>query len=246
MVEAVIYLLAITAAQVVSAFYVPVWGILCQTVVLTVIIVRSILADRHLNQRVLLPLVLVPLLRIISLAMPLNDIPPIMLYYLSCVLVYVAAVWVVRILGYTSAQVGINLRQAPTQLIVAFTGITFGIAEYFILIPEPMIVELTLQEIWLPALILLVSTGFMVEFVFRGVLQNGITEVFGGWGIVYVSLLFTVTYIGFLPLIDLILIFVVALLFGYVVRKTGSIVGVALSRGIWNIALYLIVPFLLG
>ena len=245
MLEVVIYLVAITLAQIVSAVYVPIWGILCQTVILTVIIVRSILAVGHLNQQVLLPLVLVPLLRIISLAIPLTDVPPIMLYYLSYVLVCVAAVGVVRIQGYTWAQVGINLRQAPKQLIVAFTGITFGIAQYFILIPEPMIAELTLQEVWLPTLILLVSAGFMVEFIFRSVLQNSTTEMFGGWGIVYVSLLFTVTYIGFLPLINLTLIFVVSLLFGYVVRKTGSIMGVSLSRGIWNITLYLIVPFLL-
>ena len=246
MVEAVIYLLAITAAQVVSAFYVPVWGILCHTVVLTVIIVRSSLVDEHFHKRLLLALALVPLLRIISLGIPLTDIPPILLYYLSYALVFVGAVVVGGILGYTPEQVGLSLRRFPIQLVVGLTGIVFGVAEYFILVPEPMIVELTLQEIWLPALILLILTGFMQEFVFRGVIQYGVVEAFGGWGIVYVSLLFTVTHIGFLPLIDLILIFVVALLFGYVVRKTGSIVGVALSRGIWNIALYLIVPFLLG
>ena len=243
-IEPIIYLLAIAAAQAVTTFYVPPWGILSHITILTLMIVRSASVDDYLHQRLLLPLALVPLLRIISLSMPLTDIPPILLYYVSYAPLLVVAGVAMGLLGYAPQQVGVSLRRFPIQLVVGLTGIVFGVAEYFILVPEPMIAELTLREVWLPALILLVCAGFMEEFVFRGVLQSSSTEAFGGWGIVYVSLLFAVTHIGFLPVIDLVFVFVVALFFGWVVRKTGSLLGVALSHGISSIALYLIIPLL--
>ena len=89
-----------------------------------------------------------------------------------------------------------------------------------------------------------VGTGFVEEFIFRGVLQRTAMEVFGRWGIIYVSLLFAVMHIGFLSLIDVTFVFAVALFFGWVVKKTGSLFGVTLAHGITNIILYLIAPFL--
>jgi len=92
-------------------------------------------------------------------------------------------------------------------------------------------------------LILLLGTGFVEEFIFRGVLQRSAVEAFGGWGVIYVSLLFAILHIGFLSWIDVVFVFVIALFFGWVVKKTGSLLGVTLSHGITNIVLYLVVPF---
>jgi len=55
-----------------------------------------------------------------------------------------------------------------------------ALAEYFILAPEAMIAELTWQAIWLPAVILLLCTGFVEELIFRGVLQRSAVEALGG------------------------------------------------------------------
>jgi len=96
----------------------------------------------------------------------------------------------------------------------------FGVIEYFLLAPEPMVIELTWREVWLPALIFLMYTGFVEDFIFREVLRRTAVEVFGWWGIIYVSLLFAVLHMGFLSLIDVVFVFVVALFFGWVVKKT--------------------------
>ena len=74
-------------------------------------------------------------------------------------------------------------------------------------------------------------------------LQRTAVEAFRWWGIVYVSLLFAVLHVGFLSWLDVIFVFAVALFFGWVVKKTGSLLGVTLSHGITNIMLFLIVPF---
>ncbi len=242
--EAIIYLLAIIAAETVTVFVQPVWGIVCLAIVLVAVIVHSALASDSRYRHLVLSLALVPLVRIISLSMPLVNIPQIWWFPIIYAPLLAAAIVVVRILGLRAREVGLNFRLFPIQLAVGLSGFLFGVIEYFIMAPEPMIIELTWQEVWLPALIFLVCTGFIEEFIFRGVLQRTATEVFGGWwGIIYVSLLFAVLHIGFLSLIEVIFVFFVALFFGWVVKKTGSLFGVSLAHGITNIILYLIVPF---
>ena len=241
--EAIIYLLAITAAEAVTVFVQPVWGIACHAIVLVAVIMHSALAGDYRYRHLLLSLALVPLVRIISLCMPLVNIPQIWWYPIIYAPLLVAAIAVVRILGYRAREVGLSFSSFPVQLAVGLSGLLFGVIEYFILAPEPMVIEFTWQGVWLPALIFLVCTGFVEEFIFRGVLQRTATEVFGWRGIIYVSLVFAVLHIGFLSWIDVVFVLFVALFFGWVVKKTGSLFGVALAHGITNIVLYLVVPF---
>ena len=243
--EAIIYLLAITAAELVTTVFVqPMWGIVCHAIVLVAVVMHSALAGDSRYRQLVFSLALVPLVRIISLGMPLVDIPQIWWYPIIYVPLLAAAIVVMRILGQRAREVGISFGPLPVQLAVALSGLLFGVAEYFILTPEPMITELTWQGVWLPALIFLMCTGFVEEFIFRGVLQRTAVEVFGSWwGIIYVSLLFAVLHVGFLSLIDVVFVFIVALFFGWVVKKTGSLLGVTLAHGIINILLYLVIPF---
>ena len=242
--EAIIYLLAITTAEIVTVFVQPVWGIGCHAIVLVAVVMHSALASDYRYRHLVLSLALVPLVRIISLGMPLVNIPQIWWYPIIYTPLLVAAIVVVRIVGYRAREVGLSFSSLPLQLAVGLSGFLFGVTEYIILTPEPLVVELTWQEVWLPALIFLLCTGFVEEFIFRGVLQRTAVEVFGSWrGIIYVSLLFAVLHVGFLSLIDVVFVFAVALFFGWVVKKTGSLFGVTLAHGITNILLYLIVPF---
>jgi len=248
--EAIIYLLAITTAEIVTVFVQPVWGIVCHAIVLVTVVMHSALASDYRYRHLVLSLALVPLVRIISLGMPLVNIPQILWYPIIYAPLLVAAIAVVRILGLRAREVGFNFGSLPVQLAVGLSGVLFGVLEYLILAPEPLVVELTWQEVWLPALIFLMCTGFVEEFIFRGVLQRTAVEVFGWRGIIYVSLLFASAHlihyweVGLTGiLIDIAFVFIIALFFGWVVKKTGSLFGVTLAHGITNILLYLVVPF---
>lgn len=242
--EAIAYLLAIVLSEVVTVFIQPVWGMVSHMVILVVAILHSAIASNPPYRQLILSLALVPLVRVMSLSMPLTNIPQIWWYPIIYAPLLGAAVVVVRLLGYSRGYVGLSFTLLPTQLAVALSGFLLGVLEYYILTPKPMITELTWQEAWLPALVLLLATGFTEEFIFRGVLQRTALEVFGGFGIIYVSLLFAVLHMGFLSWVDVVFVFVVALFFGWVVKKTGSLLGVTLSHGITNIILFLVAPFL--
>ena len=245
MIEAIIYLLAITMAETVTVAVQPMWGIIAHIIILAALILHSALGASYPHRPLLLSLSLVPLVRIISLCMPLANIPQIWWYPIIYVPLLAATVVVMRILNYRARDVGLTFNRLLIQLGVTLTGLLFGVAEYFILKSEAMVAELNWQLIWLPALTILICTGFVEELIFRGVLQRSAVKAFKGWGIVYVSLLFAILHMGFLSWIDVVFVFGVALFFGWVVKKTGSILGVTLSHGITNIVLFLVVPFFL-
>jgi len=252
MVRAIVYLLAITAAEVVTVVSQPMLGIACHFVILLAVVVDAALIDKYHYGRLTLSLSLVPLVRIISLSMPLADIPQLWWYPIIYLPLLAAAIVLARILDYKPKDIGFSFGNSlgliPLHLLIGLLGIGLGIVEYLILASEPLVVDPTWQNAWLPALVLLLSTGFVEEFIFRGVMQKAAVEVFGGWGIVYVSLLFAVLHIGWIqaanPLswVDIVFVFVIALFFGWIVKKTGSLFGVTLSHGLTNIVLFIVAP----
>ncbi len=156
-----------------------------------------------------------------------------------------AALQVVRLLGFSLEQIGLNFKRISIQLAVALAGFVFGVGEYFILTEEAQATTLVLQENWLlAAFLLLTCTGFVEELIFRGVLQHSAVEALGWRGIIYVSLLFAVIHLIHQSLIDIAFVFVIAIFFGWVVKKTGSLFGVTLSHGIANIVLFLVAPLI--
>jgi membrane protease YdiL (CAAX protease family) len=175
--------------------------------------------------------------------MPPAELSEIWLYYAIYVPVLITAIVLARILYYRPTDIGISSEGLRLQVAVGLTGILLGVGGYFLLRPDPLIAVLAWREVLLAAFILLLCTGFIQEFVFRGLIQHGVVEVFDWWGIVYVSLLFAVPYMGFTPVTGVAFAFVISLYFGWIVKRTNSILGVALADGLCNIVLYLILPF---
>ena len=157
---------------------------------------------------------------------------------------FVLAALIAWIVGYGRDKVGLTLGGAPIQLLVGLSGLPFGYLEYMILRPEPQAAALTLSSLFVPALILMVCTGFSEELIFRGIMQRAATETFGGMGWLYVAGIFAMMHMGHASWLDIPFVFGVSLFFSWVVSKTGSILGVTLAHGLTNIALFLVLPLL--
>jgi membrane protease YdiL (CAAX protease family) len=191
-----------------------------------------------------LSLAFVPLIRLLSLSLPLVNFPLVYWYFITSVPLFVTVVLTMRTLRFTWQEVGVNLRALPLQLPITLVGLLFGYLEYHILQPKPLAKAFTWEQLWLPALILMFSTGFAEELIFRGVMQRAATEALDRFSILYVSAVFAVLHVGYKSVLDVAFVFGVALFFGYVVKKTGSILGVSLAHGLTNIVLFLVAPFL--
>jgi membrane protease YdiL (CAAX protease family) len=220
-------------------------GILLHTATLLLLLLHTLRRLHSSDHRLWASLTLVPLIRIISLSLPLANFSLAYWFFFTSVPLFAASIVVMRLLELRRQDVGLTLRGLPIQLLIAPIGLVLGYIEYLILQPEALIGELTVQQFWWPALIITISTGLLEELIFRGILQTTAIEQMGrAIGVLYIALYFAVLHVGYRSLIDVIFVLAVGLLFGWLVLKTKSIVGVTLAHGLTNIVLFLVMPFI--
>lgn len=239
------YLLTLTLAEVITTFLNPVSGVIAHGSLLVALLIHATFTHEIHRRNFIASLSLVPLVRIMSLSMPLQSLPQIhwfILIYTPLLIAGGVAMWIFHL---KPRDVGLTWRGLHLQLFMGLaSGIIFGLFEYEILRPEPLITELNWTQALTPALIILLTTGFVEEFIFLGILQKTAGRSMGWAGLIYTSTLFAILHMGHLSLFDALLVFGIALFYASWVAGTGSLIGASLSHGIINIILYLVAPFI--
>lgn len=243
---ALAYLAAIALAELLTTYADPRLGMALHCLLLLLLLLHSSRVADQQERAFLLCLAFAPLIRVLSLSLPLTPFPAMYWYLLTSVPLFAAALVAGRTMGYRWGDLGLTLRAWPLQAVIGLTGLAFGAVEYLILRPEPLARIPTWRHLWAPALILLVCTGLLEEIIFRGLLQRAAVETLHRWGMAYVAFLFATLHIGYRSIVDVLFVLVVGLFFGWTVQRTRSLLGVTLSHGLTNIVLFLVMPFLLG
>jgi membrane protease YdiL (CAAX protease family) len=239
------YLAALTLAEWFTTLSAPPLGLALHGLLLLALMAHAALSPQRAQQRFLLALTLAPLIRLLSLSLPLPNFPFVYWYALVGAPLFLAAFAAARVAGYSAASLGLRWRwqDLPLQLAVGLTGLLFGWVEYQILRPAELIPALTWRQFLLPALVLAVFTGLLEEVVFRGLMQRAAQARLGRWGVLYVAIVFAVLHLGYQSMLDVAFVLGVGLFFGLVVARTRSLLGVTLSHSLTNIMLFLVVPF---
>lgn len=199
------------------------------------------------NERAfLVSMAFAPLIRILSLALPLMEFPTLYWYLITSIPLFLGLVIAGNTLEISWANLGMNLRRLPLQILIGLSGLVFGTLEYVILRPKPLAPALEWRYILWPAFVLLVCTGLLEEMIFRGLMQYTAEHGLGRWTNLYVSLIFAVLHIGYQSVVDVIFVLVVGFFFGWIVERTHSLIGVTLAHGATNILLFLVMPFVIG
>ena len=241
----IIYLIAIIAAEIVTAHYSVEYGLIMHTFILFALLVNSSLTKYTKFAYLLRSMMILPMIRIIGLTIPLMQVNELYWFPVIAVPLFAASFVLMRSQRLTLKNVGLVLGNIPVQLAIALSGVVLGFIEYLILKPQPLISSLNLEAVLFAGIILIISTGFAEELLFRGILQKNAEKILGRlWGLLYVSILFTALHIGWNSALDLLFVFSVALFYGYTFQKTGSLFGITLSHGISNSFLFLIMPFI--
>jgi len=236
----VIYLVAITVAEWVATYASPRYGLVIYAIIFALLLFHSHLESQSPERTLLLALALAPLIRIVNLALPLASFYHLYRQVIVSIPIVLATLGAMWVLNFGVDEVGLTPRRVPFQVVVAASGIPLGWVQYQILQPQRLVVGLTWQDMVLPGLIFVLCSGFVGELIFRGVMQRASMEVLGKWGILYVSVLFGVLSMEHFSVPNMVFMFGVAVFFSWVVRKTGSILGVAFAHGIMTMMLYLV------
>jgi len=244
------YLFLITFAEL-TTIYNAKAGIAVHALTLFALLLHSALeADKDKPvSRFLMALLLAPLIRILSLSMPLAHFSRISWFLLISIPLFIAAFTCSWLQALRPKDIGLSLpalKHIPIETSGIIIAVPFGILEYFILKPAPLLIGSGATNFIAASLILIVCTGYLEELVFRGLLQHNAASLMSKWwGIFILSTIFGVLHVGNLSLLDCLLAFSVGFIYSVVREKTGSIYGISLSHGIINIILFLVAPIYL-
>ena len=239
-----IYLVLIAGAEA-STIYNSTLGIAFHVAILFTLLTYSAVTKRSAFSGLLLALAIVPLIRILSLSMPLTHFAYIMWFLFISIPIFIAIFACMMIQGLSLRDVGITLPKAkdiPIEIGIVLLALPVGILEYHLLTPEPLLYELNPALLIAPVLIMIIYTGFVEELAFRGLMQYHALKTMGWWGILFITIIFATMHVGNLIYWDVLLAFAIGGIYALVVKKTGSILGVSLSHGLINVVLFLIAP----
>jgi membrane protease YdiL (CAAX protease family) len=245
---AVGYLVLITAAESITTLVDPLWGMILHGAVLAALLIHGSLLHRETHRRFVVLLSLAPLIRLLSLSIPLSKLglPLIYWYMVIGILLFMAAFIAGYITGLRGQRIGWSWRSWPVQLLIGCMGFGLGYVEYLILKPGPLGAYLTWLDVLTAAFILLVFTGILEEYIFRGLMQSASMQIMGSFGLIYVGVLFAVLHLGYHSVPDLVFVLFAGLMFGFLVWKTHSLIGASLAHGIANISLYVVFPLMIN
>ena len=263
-----LYVAGIGCAEACTAFVRADLGIVVHALILAVLVNHYVFVsgrpadlsgseDRGRPADVLLALALVPLLRILSLTMPIGELSQPYAYVFTGAPILLATLLAARALH--SSQLWTRLRRRSEQGLVALTGIPLGVVAYVIIRPQPIetgwvaIVVTCVGLVFFSAAVEerrepahLVRLAVVEELLFRGVLQNALYAAFGRVGVLGSTVLFAAVYLGARPIGYAAFAGVMGLLFAWFSFRTRSLLGVVLSHSIVNLSAVVIWPWLLG
>ena len=238
------HFLAIVGAEILTVKISEEWGVSLYFCILVALILSSSSLRKHKASKVFTAMRLIPIYRIIRLSLPLHQLSSTAELLIVSILMLIAVIMFSRFLEYNIRDVGLTRGSLIWQIGLLFAGAGFSFAAYNILEPDALIVDLPWQRAIFPAFVLIFSLGFIVELVFRGILQHS-TNVLGRWGWTYVAILYAAIQIEHLSPLFCALSFFQALFYGWVVQREKSILGVTLAQGAFFIGLYWVFPTVL-
>lgn len=238
------YLALVTAAELITSLIDLQIGMMCHMALVLIFVVQGALGRTNQERRLALAMTVVPFIRLLSLSLPLAKLPQVAWYPMVAVPILLGAWYIARQVGASRRDLGLVRGEISLQLLLVGGGLGLGALEYAILRPRPMLSQYGPVEVIVGALSLIIFTGFNEELIFRGFLQSLSGPIMGRLGPLYVSLLFGALHIGYLSILDVVFVTAVGLLFSYVVRWGGSILGVTLMHGLTNSTLFILMPYL--
>jgi len=255
-----ICLLGVAGAEIVTGYYNIHLGLIFHFLVLIAILCRAVFSLYRLGLGITeegapyhfyLSMALAPLIRILSLALPLKAIPLQYWYLFVGVPVLIAAWLLNKKTGFSRRDLYLRLGKGGVwpgvalQPAVGLTGFLLGFMEFYV-IQQPQMNTPAWGDKLLLAALLLLFAGFAEELIFRGIIRKAADDFLGKeLSVVYVSLAFASMYISYLSFVYLFFVFGTAVLFTLIAHRTESLLGVALAHGLTAVTFLIIAPQLL-
>lgn len=193
---------------------------------------RGAALDDSLSSLSSLPmLALLPILRIASVIMPSSQVSPIFSYTLVALALALGVALTCRLVGTGPAD--LKLRWTAAQAGIALLGVPLAFVALALRPASPVVKG---DDWWYPLMgsVVLLLLGSLEEVIFRGMIQPSLCDLFGLGGILLAAGLSAAATSGSGSLSLVAFSGAVAAVFGFLVHRTGSVIGVAIAHGLVN------------
>lgn len=239
---AIVYLALVVFAEILIVFVGLVPGFMVDAALMLALLSHYAISEQTAHHRLLAALTLAPLLRMLSLIVPIPQVPIIYWNGLVGVVLLMAMGFAIRLLHLSREELGLTVRLPLFQLLVGSAGIPFGFLAY------------RFSSAWanngsyhtIPFALLAIFAGIVEELLFRGLLQNTAQAVFKDASIIYSSILYATVYIGTLSAGYVAVVGLSGLFAAWSTQRTHSLLGAILLRSFFLGGLLLVWPSIYG
>ncbi|HJH29364.1 MAG TPA: CPBP family intramembrane metalloprotease [Methanosarcinaceae archaeon] len=188
---------------------------------------------------------LLPILRILNMAMPIFFHSTLYWYPFMYGCIFISAIYIIKHQKFTREQIGLNFEKMhiyfPIALIVGFI---LGTMEFQILQNPALIENLEFENILLISIIMTLFVGLAEELAFRSIIQTRFEQIFGTTqGLIITGIMFGIMHSGYGTIYEIIFTSSAGILLGYMFIKTRSLFLISTTHGFINIFLFGILPF---
>lgn len=202
------------------------------------------LSTIFVNNRTYPALMLLPLFRLLNVAMPVFFHLTLYSYVLVYAPMFIPMYMILKERFITAEEAGLTFERFWFYLPVSISmGLALGWGEYMVIKPQMLVVDNNLQQIIILSLTMILFVGIVEEFVFRSSLQTVLQERIGFIaGLVLASVIFGFMHSGYHLTLELLYVTLAGLAFGVLFWLSRSLPIVSLAHGITNISLFLVAP----
>lgn len=213
--------------------------------VLLALTLSSIFIKDPKVHKIYMPLMLLPVLRLVNLSMPVFSkitLYAFILYYIPLVFPVLAIIIHQRI---SLEQIGIAKKHFLIYMVLAVPlSFLLGLGEYIIIRPGCLIPNLSFENLLVLTIIMVFFVGLVEELIFRSILQTRIEQVLSApESLLITSFLFGFMHSGYGTYYEMFYTGFVGLVLGFIFYKTKSLPFIVVVHGFVNVFLFGILPY---
>lgn len=207
-------------------------------------LILLVLSAAYIENEVYPVLMLLPLFRLLNLAMPVFFNLTLYSFPFVYAPMFLPIYLIIKNRSISREELGLTLSgiqyYAPFGIAI---GLLLGWGEYTVLRPQVLTQSVGIVGLLEISVVMLLLVGLVEEFVFRSALQTVSIKRLGQMrGVLFTSILFGFMHGGYHLTAEIMFTFFAGLVFGIMFLKTASLPLIALAHGASDVSLFFIMP----
>ncbi len=203
-----------------------------------------ILSSIFINNRIYPALMLLPLFRLLNVAMPVFFNLTLYSYSMVYAPMFIPIYFLVKDGFISRSEAGMTFKSFLYYFPLAIAvGFALGWGEYNVIHPQILTPSANIKDVFILTVTMIFFVGIVEEFIFRSSLQTVLEERLGSIaGLLLASIIFGFMHSGYQMPLELLYVSFAGVVFGLLFWLTKSLPIISLAHGVTNISLFLVVP----